>query len=176
MIAVSNLANWPALRWPWAFLAVIALSFEAIALFFQYKMSLEPCIMCVYQRVAMLGIVLAALPALLRPELLISRLVSFIGWLTASAWGLKLAVEHVKMQNPENFMLLMSCDVFPNFPNWMPLHHWLPSIFEPRGTCGDIDWMFLGLSMPEWMIVIFTSFLISAISFLAIRLVKKQAI
>ena len=43
----------------------------------------------------------------------------------------------------------------PNFPSWAPLHEWLPRIFAATGDCGDIDWQFLDMSMPQWMIVIF---------------------
>lgn len=137
-------------------------------------MGLEPCIMCVYQRTAIAGIFLASLPALLSPTNLIARTVSSLGLLVSAGWGLKIAIEHVRMQNPDNFMLLMSCDVFPNYPNWMPLHQWLPAIFEPRGMCGDIDWVFLTLSMPQWMVVVFGGFTVATLVVVLSRLFKLK--
>ncbi len=176
MSSLKSLSSWPALRWPWFVLAFSALTFEAVALYFQYGMGLEPCIMCVYQRTAVAAIFLSAIPALLNPSSLILRLVSFLAWLISASWGLKLAIEHVRMQNPDNFMLLMSCDVFPNYPNWMPIHQWFPSVFEPRGTCGDIDWTFLSLSMPQWMVVVFAGYVLAAITFIGLRLLKSKTI
>ena len=43
--------TWPALRWPWLLIALSAGILELTALYFQYGMGLEPCVMCVYQRV-----------------------------------------------------------------------------------------------------------------------------
>ena len=176
MSLANTLSSWPTLRWPWATLAVTAVTFEIVALYFQYAMGLEPCIMCVYQRTAVAGLVLAALPALINPASAVLRGISLLGWLVASGWGLKLAIEHVRMQNPDNFMLLMTCDVFPNYPSWMPIHEWFPAVFEPRGTCGDIDWMFAGLSMPQWMVLVFAGYLVAAVVVLATRLLKARTI
>ncbi len=176
MSVVLNLATWPAQRWPWAFLMISAISFEIIALYFQYGMGLEPCIMCIYQRVAVLGIAIACIPPLINPKMKPLRYLGHIGWFVAAGWGVKLAREHVLMQDPENFMLAMSCDIFPNFPDWMPLHVWFPAVFEPRGTCDSIDWQFLGLSMPGWMYLIFAVYFLTAVVFFILPLVKKQSI
>jgi protein dithiol:quinone oxidoreductase len=173
MSLVQNLAIWPAQRWPWAFLMTSAILFEVIALYFQYGMDLEPCVMCVYQRVAVLGIAIACILPLVNPKNKAFSYVGLSGWLISSFWGAKIAREHVMMQDPENFMLLMSCDVFPNFPDWMPLNHWFPSVFEPRGTCGDIDWQFLSLSMPQWMLGIFGVYFLTAVTFTILATVKK---
>ncbi|GAB2996099.1 disulfide bond formation protein DsbB [Psychrosphaera aestuarii] len=176
MSVVNNLSTWPASRWPWFILALSALVLELTALYFQYGMGLEPCIMCVYQRVAVLGVLIAAIPALIRPDVILFRAVSFLAWIVASVWGLKLAIEHVRMQNPDNFMLLMTCDIYPNFPSWLQLHQWFPNVFEPRGTCGDIDWVFLSLSMPQWMVITFSIYFLTAIFFLFVRLVKNKSL
>ena len=48
----------------------------------------------------------------------------------------------------------LSCDVNAKFPAWLKLDQWLPMVFQPTGFCGDIQWQFLGLSMPIWMAII----------------------
>ena len=48
-------------RKAWLSLAIIATAFELIALYFQHALGLTPCIMCIYQRTAMLGLVAAGL-------------------------------------------------------------------------------------------------------------------
>ncbi|KKK65953.1 hypothetical protein LCGC14_2968950, partial [marine sediment metagenome] len=55
------LANLAQQRTPWVLLALTAFTFEVVALFFQYQMGLEPCIMCIYQRTAMLGLLIASI-------------------------------------------------------------------------------------------------------------------
>ncbi len=176
MGVINTISNWPTQRWPWLLLAASALGLEVAALVFQYAMGLDPCVMCVYQRVAVMGVFIAALPACFAPTNLLARTVSLVGSLVASVWGFKIAYEHVQMQNPDNFMLLLGCDVIPQFPSWLQLHKLMPSVFEPRGMCGDIDWQFIGLSMPQWMAVIFAIYSISLISVALSRLIAKRAL
>ena len=38
----------------WLLLLISALALEGTALYFQYGMDLQPCIMCIYERVALL--------------------------------------------------------------------------------------------------------------------------
>ena len=44
-------------RRAWWLLAVSALALELTALWFQYGMGLDPCVKCVYQRLAVMGLV-----------------------------------------------------------------------------------------------------------------------
>ncbi|MCG8025949.1 MAG: disulfide bond formation protein B [Candidatus Thiodiazotropha endolucinida] len=71
----------------------------------------------------------------------------------AAGWCLYLALELSGLQlgivQPS-----LSCDVNAKFPAWFKLDRWLPAVFQPTGFCGDIQWQFLGLSMPLWMVVI----------------------
>lgn len=176
MTALSKISTWPEKRWPWLLLFLSATTLELIALYFQYAMALEPCVMCIYQRVAVFGVLFSSVPALIAPNNMYFRLVSYVGWLTSAFWGAKIAYEHVLMQNPDNFLLAMSCDVFPNFPSWFAIHQWLPAIFEPRGTCDSIDWVFASLSMPEWMLVTFIFYALTAVSVLLIKLIKTKTL
>lgn len=141
-------------RAPWVLLAVIATVFEATALYFQYAMDLAPCIMCIYQRTAVLGVLFAALLGCINPQNMYLRLVALASWLVASIWGFLLAKEHIMMQTTTDPFAFV-CEFEPNFPSFMPLHEWLPSFFAATGDCGNIDWQFMGLSMPGWMQVIF---------------------
>lgn len=171
MQLLSTIGNWPAQRWPWLLLGISALALELVALYFQYGMGLEPCVMCIYQRVAVAGLAIAGFVGAIAPQNTLVRLVAFIAWFTAAIWGLFIAYEHMLMQNPDNFMLAMSCDAFPNFPSWMAIHEWFPAIFEARGTCDTIDWQFLGQSMPSWMVVSFTLYTVLAVVILLSRVV-----
>ncbi|WP_022941865.1 disulfide bond formation protein DsbB [Psychromonas hadalis] len=151
---LSLLKNLSSQRWPWLLLAFSALVMELCALYFQHVMALEPCVMCVYERVTMLGIILAGLVGATAPQYLMVRLIAFAVWAVNAVWGLLLAIEHSGYQmNPSPFA---TCDFFPNFPSWAPLHEWMPWLFNPTGDCADIVWQFFGYSMPQWLIVSFT--------------------
>lgn len=154
----------------WIILAGTALGLELCALFFQYVMKLDPCVMCVYQRLAIFGILGAGLIGVIGHKIRLMRLLAIIGWGASAAWGLNLALELVDMQtNPSPFS---TCSFLPEFPNWMPLHEWIPSIFMPTGMCTDIPWEMAGVTMGQWMIVAFSAYLI-ALAVFAVPALRK---
>ncbi len=160
-------------RAPWLLLAGFALGFELIALYFQYVMALEPCIMCIYQRVAMWGVFISALVGAAKPQNTIVRALGLAGFVISSGWGFLVAKEHIMMQTTTD-PFAFSCAFEPNFPSFMPLHEWIPSLFAATGDCGNIDWQFLGLSMPGWMQVIFAAMsAVSIVLVLALTLKKR---
>lgn len=174
MFIFNALSNWAERKWSWGLLFGSALLLELTALYFQYGMDLKPCIMCIYQRTAVFGVMLAALLPLL-VNTVITRLVGFIGWGISAIWGLLIAIEHVDLQNNAN-PFFASCEIVPNFPTFMPLHTWLPKMFAATGDCGDIDWVFMSMSMPQWMIAIFAIYTAVFGVILFSRLVTKKGL
>ncbi len=145
-------------RFSWWLLFGFIVFFNACAYVFQYVMMLNPCVMCVYERVAMVAIGLAALLGAINPKVGIIRWMGIAGWMAASYKGLILALEHVSYQNS----LFASCGML-SFPSWAPLNKWLPTFFEPSGDCSEIVWQFATLSMPQWLVIIFGASLVCAV-------------
>ena len=157
----------------WLLLALSALGLELCALFFQYAMNLAPCIMCVYQRVAICTIILAGFVGFWGCKFLIARVIAYGLWSTGAIWGLLIALEHVEIQ-ANSGSLFFSCDIIPNFPTWAPLHEWIPVLFEATGDCGEINWQFLGYSMPQWMVVVYSTYVAAFILVLANRFIHAR--
>ncbi len=141
----------------WVFLLGTALALEAAALGFQYLMDLRPCVLCIYERVAVAGVALAAIIGMMAPHRLVPRLVAYLIWAGAAGWGLSLAIEHVGIQFGTSNL---SCEFFANFPAWFQLDQWFPSVFAPTGYCDEIQWQFLGLTMPQWMLFVYSGYLL----------------
>jgi disulfide bond formation protein DsbB len=154
---MNYLSNITTSQKPWLLLAITAIALELSALFFQYAMGLAPCIMCVYQRLAIFSIFTAGVIGLFGYHSLLLRALAYLFWGIGSIWGLIIALEHVEMQ-ANSGSLFFSCELVPNFPEWAPLHEWLPFLFEATGDCGEISWQFVGFSMPQWMVVVFTAY------------------
>ncbi len=137
----------------WLLLAVSALGLELSALYFQYVMQLEPCVLCVYERNAVALIFLAGVIGFINPNILVLRISGYLLWAGGIVWGIYLSVKHSAIQ-----MGLIkdsaSCDFVANYPSWMQLDKWIPWLFNPTGYCEDIQWQFLGLSMPQSMVLI----------------------
>ena len=146
-------------RLSWLLLFGFIVFFIACAYTFQHVMGLGPCVMCIYERVAMIAIGIAALFAAINPQASPFRWLGILGWGMASVKGLLLALEHVSYQNN----IFATCSPLV-FPDWAPLNHWLPAFFEATGSCSEVVWQFLTLSMPQWLVVIFaTSFAVSCV-------------
>ncbi|QIR14385.1 disulfide bond formation protein DsbB [Shewanella aestuarii] len=138
-------------RLSWGLLFFSGLVLEIAALYFQYYMDYAPCVMCIYIRVAVLGIMISALIGAVNPKFWLLRFAGMLGWIISAVWGAKLAFELNEMQvNPSPFS---TCSFFPEFPEFMPLDEWLPQIFSPTGMCGESVWSFLSISMVQWMII-----------------------
>jgi disulfide bond formation protein DsbB len=111
----------------------------------------------VYERLAVAGIALAGLLGFLAVGLRSVRLLAYLLWATSAIWGLSLAMEHTGIQiGTSDF----NCEFFANFPDWFKLDEWLPAIFSPTGYCSDVQWQFLGFTMPQWMLVVYTGYLL----------------
>ena len=123
------------------------------ALYAQYVLLLDPCPLCVFQRIAtiMLGAVFL-IAALHNPGAIGSRVYSGLVLLTAG-FGVGVASWHVYLQNlPKD--KVPSCG--PGFDYIMEnfaLFDAFSLIFKGSGECADVVWRLLGLSMPTWVII-----------------------
>ncbi|SHG81387.1 disulfide bond formation protein DsbB [Ferrimonas marina] len=172
---IQTLSRFSQQRLAWALLLLSAIGLFIAALVFQYALNLEPCLYCIYIRVAVVALALAALVGLLAPRNPAVAGVGFLGWAISAGWGLQLSLTLVEKQagTQPTGLFGPSCDYIPNFPSWMPLHQWLPSLFEPRGQCGDEAWQWLGITMAEWMVVVFVIYLVMWALFAASRLARR---
>lgn len=145
-------------RGSWFLLLLSCIAFEATGLYFQHNMQLAPCVMCIYERVAFLGIACAALIGLIAPRSLLLRLLALALGLASAVKGLLLALQHTEYQlNPKPWE---QCPLMVEFPETLPLNKWLPQIFESYGSCSELQWSFLGFAMPQWLIVIFAAYVL----------------
>lgn len=143
-------------RGAWLLMAFTAFALEMVALWFQHGMGLQPCVMCIYERCALLGVMAAGITGAIAPKIPL-RFAAIAIWLYSAWEGVRLSWEHVMIQlHPSPFV---TCDFAARFPSWLPLDKWLPGMFVAAGDCADNSWSFLTFSMPQWMLVIFGAYL-----------------
>ena len=133
--------------------ALICGAMMGFALYSQHVLLLDPCPLCILQRIAviLLGIVFL-LAALHHPGSTGGRVYSiFVGLIAAAGAGV--AAWHVRLQNlPADE--LPSCGpglkyMVENFP----LKDALSMVFKGSGECAEVAWRLLGLSMPAWVVM-----------------------
>jgi disulfide bond formation protein DsbB len=141
---------------PRVWFLLVALSCAALlgyALYVQHSLFLDPCPLCVFQRIAFLWIGVFALIAAIHGPGPTGRWVYTALVVIGSSFGAVIAGRHVWLQNlPADEV--PECGVGLNYMlDTMPFSDVLSQVFYGSGECAQIDWTFLGLSMPTWTLV-----------------------
>lgn len=128
----------------------------AYALYEQFYHWLMPCLMCIYQRMAVIGVgLMAAVGLAIKPKN--RRAVWVISGLQALAalGGIYAAGKHTYLQYVPHDATVVCASSLPFPINFdapgMPA--WLASLLRPVGDCSQIDFSLLGLSMPVWVVL-----------------------
>lgn len=135
--------------------AILGMGF---ALFFlQRYMGFSPCPLCIFQRVGLMimgGFALIA--AIINPKAMISRLLLWLGSFAGIVWAMGVAIRHVWLQHlPAD--QVPSCG--PGLDYWidtLPLQQVFQEVLAGSGECALVEWRFLGLSIPEQALILFT--------------------
>ncbi len=135
-----------------AFLACAGMM--SFALYAEHGLSMEPCPLCVFQRIAVIcmGIVFLLL-ALHNPGRGWAQRIYLALLGLAAAGGIVVAARHVWLQNlpPDK---VPSCGPGLGYMlETFPLGDALKQVFSGSGECATVDWSFLGLSMPAWVLI-----------------------
>lgn len=139
-------------RSAYATLAVVSFGLIGIALVLQYAVGLDPCPLCIFQRIAYFALALFALIAAALGPRRASRWFGVLALASALA-GAGIAGRHVWLQmNPQG----MSCGpgleaMLENFP----LTDVLPRVFRGSGDCSESAWTLLGLTIADWSLLWF---------------------
>jgi disulfide bond formation protein DsbB len=125
----------------------------AYALYAEHYLLLDPCPLCVLQRIAVIAMALIFLAVALHDPAGWGRRIYVVLVATAAAAGAGVAGWHVWLQNlpPEE---VPGCGPgFGHIIDSFPLSEAFKMIFSGSGECASIDWSFLGLSMPAVVVI-----------------------
>lgn len=133
-------------------------SFIAYALYTQYYGGLNPCNLCIFQRLAFIALgIVFLLAALHNPDGVGRYVYATLGLITGGV-GAAIAGRHVWIQHnpPEG---LVSCGGDLSYlMDAYPFTKVISLVLQGSGDCTTIDWQFLGFSMPEvtlfWFVVL----------------------
>ena len=145
-------------------------SMLGIAGYFQFVYHLEPCPLCILQRVFALlvgGVLLVAV--LHNPKGVGVRIYGFVLGLLALT-GAGISARHVWLQNlpPEQ---VPSCGPGLNFIlDNFPVYEAIDLVMRGSGECAEVLWTFMGLSIPGWTFIAFVVLAVLGLS----QLFRKQ--
>lgn len=144
------------------FLVIMAVIGMSFALFFlQRYMGFTPCPLCIFQRIGLMIMgAFALVAALFHPKSVGVRLILWLGSLAGIGWATAVAARHVWLQHlPAD--QVPSCG--PGLDYWLdtlPILQVFKEVFSGSGECASIDWTFMGLSIPEQSLILFSILLV----------------
>jgi len=145
----------------YSFLPVLASSLMlAYAYYVQYVDYLDPCPLCLVQRLIILFIGLLFFITLINPPQFLFRKIFALLITLVSLVGCIFSARHVWLQNlPADEVPACGPGLTYMLDNF-PLGSVLSDLFTGSGECAEITWRFLGLSMPSWTFITFIGFII----------------
>ncbi len=138
-------------RTAFAAIFVACAALIAYAMYLQEEVGLDPCPMCILSRYVFIVLGIAALAAAIHgPKgVALKAWGSLVALLAVIGMGVSIRHSYVQHFPPK----VESCGSDLDFlVSNLPLVQALPKIFAGSGSCSMVDWRFLGLSIPEWVL------------------------
>lgn len=152
MLALQNLSA----RQVYGAFALLCAGLLGYAYYAEHGLGLVPCPLCMFQRVAVIAFGLVCLVATLHsPKGWGVRLYAFLA-LLMSGLGAFIAGRHVWLQSLPKDQVPSCAPPLDYMWDNFPLGNLLKTVLMTSGECANIDWTFLGLSMPAWTLVFFS--------------------
>jgi len=132
---------------------LVCAALYAFAIYVQFDLGIEPCPLCIFQRIAFIVLGVIFLVGAIHNPGVRGRRVYGLLLLLAAAVGAGIAARHIWIQHqpPDPFA---GCA-----PGWnymienFPLSKTLKMAFTGLADCAQVTWTFLGFSMPFWTLV-----------------------
>ena len=134
------------------------------ALWLQYGLDLEPCPLCVFQRIAVISTgVVFLIAGIHNPGRLGAAI--YAGFVVAiSGVGAGLAAWHVWIQGQPKGSVA-ACGMGLNYMlETMPLTEVIGRVLKGSGECAEQGWLLFGLAIPSWTFVFFVAMVAAALA------------
>lgn len=131
--------------------------------YFQKVLGLEPCPMCIFQRVAMLAAGILFLLAALHGPRGGGRWGYTALILLASGIGAFIAARHTWLQKLPEDQRPACGPTLDYLIDMMPLRDVVETVIRGDGNCAKIDWTLFGQSLPAWTFVVFVCLILWAL-------------
>ena len=153
-----------------AFLSAVALM--AGAFFFEYIMELEPCPLCMSQRIVIIAIGITALIAALHNPQGHGKRKYGAAVLLFAIIGAGLAIRQLYLQGLPPGQAPACLPSLDYLVDVLPVMELMSVMLSGTGDCAEVQWRFLGLTIPGWTLVCFIGYG----CFGAIELLRKNSL
>ncbi|MDT8450902.1 MAG: disulfide bond formation protein B [Wenzhouxiangellaceae bacterium] len=123
------------------------------AYYAQFVQGFEPCPLCILQRFAFIAIALGALAGLVHGSRGPARFAYWTVVFAGGAWGVATAGRHLWLQSLPPDQVPDCGPGFAFMVEFFSVGEAIREAFTGSGECAEVDWAFLGLSMPGWTLI-----------------------
>jgi protein dithiol:quinone oxidoreductase len=135
-------------------LAIVSFALVGYALYAQAYQGFNPCPLCIFQRIGLTALGVALLLAALPPSrLLLLRRCGAVGVGVVAAATVGIAIRHLYIQHLPDGMVPVCGASLDYMLEVFPLTDVLRKVLTGSGECHKVDWTFLGLAMPAWVLI-----------------------
>lgn len=136
---------------------LVSFGVVGVALYLQQQHNLEPCPLCIFQRIAFMVLGLLFLMAALHYPTRRGRKIYGFVHVVAAAAGASIAARHMWIQaNPDKVMTECGAGMGYMFNNFPPQRA-LSWVFKGTGECTSIDWTFFGITIPQLSLIAYVA-------------------
>lgn len=153
-------------------LFIICLFLLGFGLYLEHVKGLEPCPLCAFQRLTFIAIAVVALIGAIHNPMNIFRIVYSVLLIILALIGAAIAGRQTWLQHLPAELVPECGPGLEYMLEVFPLGQALKMVFSGSGECAEVQWQFIGLSIPEWSLVCFSSITIATV--LAIFMLKPE--
>jgi protein dithiol:quinone oxidoreductase len=137
--------------------AVTCFALLGFALYTQHYLGFQPCPLCIFQRIAVIALGVAFVVAAMVPDrarmagIAASLLIGLVSLGGAVVSGRHLYLQSLPPRAPGE---IGGCGApLGHLWNVNPTGEFLAKVFRGTGDCSQVDWTFLALPMPAWVLI-----------------------
>jgi disulfide bond formation protein DsbB len=135
--------------------ALFCAALMVTALYLQYALRLEPCPLCIFQRLFVIALGVVMLIAAVHDPGLSGRRIYGALVLLFALLGVAVAGRHVWLQHLPADQVPECGPGLQYMLDAFPLSETLAMVFRGSGECAEVQWTLLALSIPEWTLIVF---------------------
>ena len=135
--------------------ALLCIGMVLYAIYYaQGVLGLNPCPLCMFQRVCIGALGFVFLIAALHPARRVGSMVYGVLIVLVAAGTSWVAGRHVWIQAQPPGTVPACGAPLDNLLQMFPLQEVIRKVMTGGGECGTVDWTFLGVSMPGWVLIV----------------------
>ncbi len=151
--------------WYWRLFIIGGLTLMAVALYHQYVLDEQPCVVCIQVRLLVTALILVPVVALLSRN---NKRLALVSHLLIVVTAAVLTERSYLLLGTERGFIFADCGFDLGLPAWFAVEQWLPWLYRIETSCGYTPEVAFGITMAESLMVFSVCLLLfSSVVFIA---------